>query len=125
MEEQLHQGHALDVPRLDVMDAVDVEEMIFVIVGEQPFHLRRVHAAVGLADVDDRQVEVGEDVDRHAVDRQAAGQRDRDHEHHHGHRPPHGEDDRVHEQGPRVAGTLEAIRRGRVKAASWPWDRSS
>ena len=54
MEEQLHQGHALDVAALDVVDAGDVEEVVLVIVGEQPFHLRRVHAAVGLGDVDDR-----------------------------------------------------------------------
>ena len=81
---------------LDVVDAVDVEEVVLVVVGEQPLHLRRVHAAVGLGDVDDGQVQVGEDVDRHAVDGQAAAQRDGDHEHHHGERPPHGEDDRVH-----------------------------
>src|SRR5213078_513640 len=62
VEEQLHQGDALDVAALDVVDAVDVEEVVLVIVGEQPFHLGRVHAAVGLGDVDDGQVEGGEDV---------------------------------------------------------------
>ena len=41
----------------DVVDAVDVEEVVLVVVGDQPFHLRRVHAAVGLGHVDDRQVE--------------------------------------------------------------------
>ena len=65
MEVQLHQGHALDVPRLDVVDAADVEEVVLVVVGEEPFHLRRVHAAVGLADVDHRQVQGREDVDFH------------------------------------------------------------
>ena len=58
--------------RLDVMDAADVEEVVLVVEGEQPFHLRGVHAAVGLDDVDDRQVEVGEDVDLHARQGQAA-----------------------------------------------------
>ena len=65
MEEELHQGDALDVLRLDVVDAVDVEEVILVVVGDQPFHLGGVHAAVGLGDVDDRQVELREDVDLH------------------------------------------------------------
>ena len=64
---QLHQRHALDVLRLDVVDAADVEEVVLVVVGDQPFHLLRVHAAVGLADVDDRQIERGEDVDLHSV----------------------------------------------------------
>ena len=36
MEVQLHQGHALHVPRFDVMDAADVEEVVLVIVGEKP-----------------------------------------------------------------------------------------
>ena len=67
VEEELHQGDALDVAALDVVDAVDVEEVVFVVVGEQPFHLGRVHAAVRLGDVDDGQVQVREDVDRHAV----------------------------------------------------------
>ncbi len=56
----------------DVMDAVDVEEVVLVVVGDQPFHLGRVHAAVGLGDVDDRQVQAGEDVDLHAVEGQTA-----------------------------------------------------
>jgi hypothetical protein len=62
MEIQLHQGHALDVLRFDVVNAVDVEEVVFVVVGDQPFHLGRVHAAVGLGDVDDRQIQAGENV---------------------------------------------------------------
>ena len=100
VEEQLHQGDALDVAALDVVDAVDVEEVVFVVVGEQPLHLGRVHAAIRLGDVDDGQVQVGEDVDRHAVDGQAAAEGDGDHEHHHGERPPHGEDDRIHGLSP-------------------------
>ena len=100
VEEQLHHRHALDVAALDVVDAGDVEKVVLVIVGEQPLHLRRVHAAVGLGDVDDREVQVGEDVDRHPGHGQHAAQRDGDDEHHHGERPPHGKDDRVHEVGP-------------------------
>ena len=60
--------------RLDVVDAGDVEEVVLVVVGQKAFHLRRVHAAVGLADVDHRQVQAGEDVDRHLANRQNAPQ---------------------------------------------------
>ena len=34
VEVQLHQGHALDVLRLDVVDAADVEEVVLVVVGD-------------------------------------------------------------------------------------------
>ena len=103
MKVQLHQGHALHVPRLDVMDAADIEEVVLVVVGEEPFHLRRVHAAVGLADVDHRQIQAREDVDFHPLgqagrirqpqliadgiaDGEKGAQRDRHDEHHHGER---------------------------------------
>ena len=64
LEKQLHHRHALDIPALNVMDARDIKKLILVIVGEKPLHLGWVHAAVGLGEVDDRQTEVGEDVDR-------------------------------------------------------------
>ena len=35
-----------------MFDACDVEEMVFVVIGEVPFHLERIHPAVGLRDVD-------------------------------------------------------------------------
>ena len=96
VEEELHDRHALDVAALDVMDARDVEEVILVVVGEQPLHLGRVHAAVGLGHVDHRQVQVREDVDRHPRHGQDAAQDGGDDEHHDRERPPHGEGDRVH-----------------------------
>jgi hypothetical protein len=96
VEEELHQGHALDVPRLDVVDAGDVEEVILVVVGEQSLHLCGVHAAVGLGHVDDREVEIGEDVDRHPEQGQPAAECDGRHQDHDGQRPTQGEDDRVH-----------------------------
>ena len=62
MEVELHQGGALDVPGLDVVNAGDVEEVVLVIVGEEPFHLPWVHAAVGLSHIDDGEVELREDI---------------------------------------------------------------
>ena len=96
VEEELHQGDALDVLRLDVVDAGDVEEVVLVVVGEEPLHLLRVHAAVGLGHVDDRGVQVGEDVDRHAHDSKDGTQHDADNAYHHRDRMPHREDNRVH-----------------------------
>ena len=100
MEVQLHQRHALHVPRLDVVDAADVEEVVLVIIGDEAFHLRRVHAAVRLADVDHGQIQVREDVDFHPfgqarrirqpqlikdgiADGEKRPERDRHDEHHH------------------------------------------
>jgi hypothetical protein len=80
VELELDQGDALDVLALDVLDAVDVEEVVLVIVGDEPFHLGGVHAAVRLGDVQRRHPEVGEDVARHALDREQAREHERDHE---------------------------------------------
>jgi hypothetical protein len=69
------------------MNAGDVEEVILVVVGQKPFHLGRVHAAVGLAHVDDRQVELWEDVDFHAAvakQREPAADDDANHHDHDG-----------------------------------------
>ena len=87
---------ALDVLRFDVVDAGDVEEVVFVVVGDQPFHLGRVDAAVGLGHVDHRQVEAGEDVDLHARQGKAAAQDEGQHADHDRIRMPEGENDRVH-----------------------------
>ena len=65
MKVQLHQGKALYVPGLDVIDAGNVQKMIFVIVRQKTFHLRRVHAAIRLADIDHRQIKAGKDIDGH------------------------------------------------------------
>ena len=68
MERQLQQAGVLDRLRLDALDAVDVEEVVLVVVDEIPLHLRRAHAAVRLRDVDDRQIQIGKDVDAHPAD---------------------------------------------------------
>ena len=100
MEVQLHQRHALDVPRLDVVDAGDVEKVVLVIVGQVAFHLRRVHAAIGLGHVDHRQVEAGKDVDRHEHDCQQTGQRDGRHGNDHRNRTPQRRLDQPHKVEP-------------------------
>ena len=97
MEKQLHQGKALNVLRLDVMDARDVEEVVLVVIREIPFHLRRVHAAVRLANVDHRQIQAGEDVNRHLANRQHASQRHGNHRNHHGNGTPQGKENEPHD----------------------------
>src|SRR4029077_8391212 len=99
VEVELHQGHALDVLRLDVVDAGDVEEVVLVVVGQEPLHLLRVQAAVGLGHVDDRRVQVGKDVDRHADDGQGGAKHYGDNPNHHGVWVPESKNDRVH-RGP-------------------------
>ena len=87
VEHQLHERRALDAFAFDVIDAGDVEEVILVVVSEVAFHLRGVHAAVGLRDVDGGIADLREDVDRHALDGQQGAERDCDQRHHHGDGP--------------------------------------
>src|SRR4030095_12667644 len=68
MEEELEQRDVLDRARFDMLNAGDVEEVILVIRREKALHLRRVHPAVRLRDVDHRQIEVREDVYGHSRD---------------------------------------------------------
>ena len=54
MKLKLHDRGSLDVFRLHMLDPRDVEEMVLVVVGQVAFHLRRIHAAIRLRDVDRR-----------------------------------------------------------------------
>jgi hypothetical protein len=65
MELELDQRYALDRFAFDMLDAGDV-----VVVGDEPFHLRRIQASIRLRDVDGWHTQVGKDVPRHAIDRQ-------------------------------------------------------
>ena len=44
---ELHQRIPLHVLALDVMDAADIEEVVLVVVGDEPFHLGRINAENG------------------------------------------------------------------------------
>src|SRR5258706_12043358 len=70
MELELDQRYALDRFAFDMFDAGNIEEMLFVIVDDEPFHLRRIKAAIRLRDGDGWHPEIREDVPRHATDRQ-------------------------------------------------------
>ena len=89
MKHQLHQRRALDALAFDVLDAGDVEEVILVVISEIAFHLRRVHAAVGLRHVDRGRAELGENIHRHAPDCQKRRQRNGNDGHHNRDGPPH------------------------------------
>ena len=86
MEHQLHERRALDAFTIHVVDAGDVEEVILVVVREVAFHLRGVHAAVGLRHVDGGVSDLRKDVGGHALDSEDGAQGDRDEGHHHGQR---------------------------------------
>ena len=101
MELQLHEGSALDRLGFDVLDAGDVEEVILVVIGEVTFHLRRVHAAVGLGDVDGGNAEGREDVAGHALERDPRPEDDGDDQHDNRERPAQG---RLHEVHRRALG---------------------
>ncbi len=67
MKEELDEADILNGSRFDVLNARDVEEVVFVIRNEEAFHLRRIHAAIRLCDVDHRQIEIRKDVHRHPL----------------------------------------------------------
>ena len=79
MERELQQRGVLNRLRFDALDPVDVEEVVLVVVGDVPFHLRRAHPPVRLRHVDHRQVKIGKDVRPHAAHRKCGGQGDGDH----------------------------------------------
>ncbi len=93
VEDQLHQRHALNVFGLHVLDAGDVEEMIFVVVGEIAFHLRGIHPAVGLSNVNSGRAQLGENIDLHLPDGQDGSERNGDDGYQNGDRPSHGGQD--------------------------------
>ncbi len=86
MEDQLHQRRALDALALYVIDARDVEEVILVVIRQEAFHLRRVHPAIGLCDIDSRIAHLWKDIDRHPLDGQNGAKRHRQQSHYHGNR---------------------------------------
>src|SRR5262249_56095714 len=94
-EVELHHGHALDGLRLDVVQAVDVDRVAFDVGGDLALHVGGVEAAVGLGDVDHRQVEGGEDVHRHAHQGQDAADQQGGDAGQHGDRVTQGEDDGI------------------------------
>jgi hypothetical protein len=70
MELQLDERDALDRLAFDVLDAGDVEEVVLVVVGDEPFHLRRIQATVRLRHVQYRDPQIREDIPCHAIKRQ-------------------------------------------------------
>ncbi len=90
MKHQLHERRALDALALDVIDAGDVEEVILVVISQVAFHLRRVHAAVRLRDIDGGIAHLRKDIDRHALHGQDGAERDRDQRDDHGERAAEG-----------------------------------
>jgi hypothetical protein len=91
VELELHDRGALDGLRLDVFDAGNVEEMVFVTVGEVALHLGGIHAAVGLGDVDGGDAQRREDVARHPLQREIRPEGHRDDQHEDGQRTPQGQ----------------------------------
>jgi len=51
-----------------MLDAADVEEVVLVVVDDEPFHLGRIQAAIGLSDIENRDTEIRKDVAWHPLD---------------------------------------------------------
>src|SRR4051794_29507428 len=62
MKRQPQESSALDRLRLNALDSVDIEEVVLVVVGEEPFHLLWTHAAIGLSNINDWKIQIRKDV---------------------------------------------------------------
>ena len=100
MEEELDQADILDGTGLDVLDPGDIEKVVLVVGDEVALHLGGIHSSVRLRDVDDRQVEVREEVDRHPPHCQACPQAEGQHHHQEGDRISQPKNDQVHRVPP-------------------------
>src|SRR5579884_2643683 len=81
MELEFDDCRALNGFRFNMLNTGNVEEMIFVVIGQVPFHLGRVHSAVRLRDVNRRNAECGKNVLGHLLPREHGNQRHSDHYH--------------------------------------------
>ena len=71
-----------------MLDAGDVEEVVLVVVDDEPFHLGRIHAAIGLGDIENRYTEIGKDVAGHPLDGEQTRHHYRDGQHQNSDRSP-------------------------------------
>jgi hypothetical protein len=74
-----------------VFDAGDEEEVEFVIVDDEPFHLRRVHTAERLRNINYRDAQIRKDVPRHPIECEKPDQRRRNDHHQQRYWTPQGE----------------------------------
>jgi hypothetical protein len=71
-----------------MLDAGDVEEVVLEVVDDEPFHLGRIEAAIGLSDIENRDAEIGKDVARHSLDGKKTRHHHGDDQHQNSNRPP-------------------------------------
>ncbi len=81
-----------------MLDASDVKEVILVVIGEVTFHLRRVHAAEWLCDVNGGNTQRGENVTWHLAQCQDRAKRHSNHRHHNRERAAHRRLNEIHRQ---------------------------
>ena len=78
LEHKLDECLAGDALALDTVDPRNVEEVIFVVIRQIPFHLLRVHSAVRLGDVNHGISNLRKNVYRHPLKRQYRNERQRE-----------------------------------------------
>ena len=70
MKVEFDQADVLDGFRFDVLNARDVEEMVFIIRDEVPLHLGRIHPTIGLRYVNHRKLEIRKNIHWHTHERE-------------------------------------------------------
>ena len=94
------QRRALNRFCLDALDAVDVEEVVLVVVRDEPFHLLRAHPAVGLGNINDRADQIRENIDARSQQRKNGRRAKRDDDDDHRDRPSQRSTNQPHGYGP-------------------------
>src|SRR5436305_13149287 len=100
MERESEQSRALDRLRFDALDAIDIKEVVLVVIRNEAFHLLRTHAAVRLSYVDDRNVQIGKNIDARTHQREYGTERHSNNHHDHADGPPKSSTDEPHVQCP-------------------------
>ncbi len=95
-ERELAQGHLLNVPCIDILDAINVLEIQLELIDDEALHLVGAHADEIQEDIDLRDVQRREDIHAHPVEAEKAAA-DKGHDQHQGRDwAPHGEAGRIH-----------------------------
>src|ERR1051326_6602193 len=100
MKLKFDQGGALNRFGFDMLDPRDIEEMVFVIVSQEAFHLRRIHPSIRLRHINGRNPKGRKYIPWHLAHGEHRPKGHRDNNHQDRERPAQGWLDEIHLSAP-------------------------